>query len=412
MTHSATLPDALRVLREPSYRYLLAGQSVSFLGDAMANVALAFALVELGGSAAALGIVFTAKSLALLGCLLAGGVLADRLSRQALLVVMDWVRVISQGAIAVHLLAGEPRVWCIALLSAVSGAATGLSQPAAPGLVTAIVPAEQLLRANALGSLGYSLARMTGPVIAGLLVARSGAGWALAADAATFAVSAVLVARVRAPVTAMVPSRSLLADLHGGWQAFRARKWLWTFVTWLAFSSLLYGCWTIIGPLVAARDLGGAAAWGFIISAQGVGGILGGFIALRINPRRPLFFAAAALAPFFLPLALFALRSPLAIIALGALLAEVGLTLSSTVGDSAVQRHIEPALLSRITAYRRLGPAAAQPIGLALWGPLAAVVSLDGALWLAFVLQLVVTLALLSVSEVRQLPAHPASRVN
>jgi hypothetical protein len=82
-------------------------------------------------------------------------------------------------------------------------------------------------------------------------------------------------------------SRSLLSDLHDGWQAFRTRRWLWTFVVWLSFSSLLYGCWTIVGPLIATRDLGGAAAWGFIISAQGVGGIVAGFIALRINPASP-----------------------------------------------------------------------------------------------------------------------------
>jgi MFS family permease len=410
MTHSPAPLADLRVLQGQNYRYLLAGQSVSFLGDAMANVALAFALIEIDGSAGALGIVFTAKSLALVGCLLLGGVVADRLRRQVVLVSMDLIRVVSQGAIAVHLIASAPSVWSIALLSAVTGAATGLSQPAAPGLLTAVVPPEQLLRANALGSLGYSLARMSGPVIAGLLVASWGAGWALAADAATFAVSALLVARVRAPAAAVVQSRSLLADLHDGWHAFRTRTWLWAFVAWLSFSSLLYGCWTIIGPLVAARDLGGAAAWGFIISAQGVGGILGGFIALRINPQRPLLFAAAALAPFFLPLALFAAGLPLGIIAMGALFAEVGLVLSSTVGDSAVQRHIEPALLSRITAYRRLGPATAQPIGLALWGPLAAIISLDGALWLAFVLQILGTVVLLSVAEVRHLTAQPAER--
>lgn len=408
MTPSTTPLGDLPVLQRPSYRYLLAGQSISFLGDAMANVALAFGLIELGGSAAALGVVFTSKSLALLGCLMLGGVLADRMPRRALLVAMDIVRVGSQGALAAHLLGSEPRVWVIALLSAVTGAATGLSQPAAPGLLTAVVAPEQLLRANALGSLGYALARMSGPVLAGLLVARWGAGWAIAADAATFAVSALLVARVRTPGAAIIPRRSLWVDLHEGWRAFRARRWLWTFVTWLSFSSLLYGCWTIVAPLVAARDLGGAAAWGFIISMQGVGGILGGFVALRIAPRRPLLFVVGALTPFFLPLALFAAGMPLGVIAAGALLAEIGLALSSTVGDSAVQRHIEPELLSRISAYRRLGPAATQPVGLALWGPLAALVSLDGALWLAFALHTLGCLLLLGVAEVRGLPAHPA----
>jgi hypothetical protein len=98
---------------------------------------------------------------------------------------------------------------------------------------------------------------------------------------------------------------------------------------------------------------------------------------------------------------------PVEVIAMGALLAEVGLMLSSTVWESVLQRHIEPGLLSRISAYRRLGPSVLQPIGLAVWGPLAAVLSLDGALWLAFALQLGGALVLLAVRQVRQLPAHP-----
>jgi hypothetical protein len=81
--------------------------------------------------------------------------------------------------------------------------------------------------------------------------------------------------------------------------------------------------------------------------------------------------------------------------------------LSLTVWESAFQRHVEPELLSRLTAYRRLGPAALQPIGLALWGPIAALLSLDNALWLAFGLQLLGVLAILSVPDVRQLPAYP-----
>lgn len=407
MPTAANWQSNLTVLRDRSFRHVLAAQSFSFMGDAMANVALAFALLELSGSATALGIVFTVKSIALLGCLLAGGVLADRYSRQSLLITMDAVRAVSQGAIAVLLLGGASSVWSISALSAVTGAATGLAQPAFPGLLTSIVEPAQLQRANALGSLGYSLGRLSGPILGGLLLARFGGGWALAVDAATFATSALLLRRVRLPAAAPCLRRSLVGDLREGWQAFSSRRWLWTFVAWLSYFNLLYGCWTILGPLAAARDLSGAPAWGFIISAQGAGGILGGILALRIDPDRPLSFAAAALAGFYLPLALFAIRMPVEVIAAGALLAEIGLMLSLTVWESTLQRHIEPGLLSRVSAYKRLGPSALQPIGLALWGPLAAVTGLDGALWLAFALQLLGALVVLTLRDVRHLPAHP-----
>lgn len=404
----STGQSKLAVLGDGAFRRVLAAQSVSFMGDALANVALAFALIELGGSAGALGLVFSAKSLALLGCLLAGGVLADRYSRLGLLISMDAVRVMSQGGIAWLLLDGASSVWSIAALSALTGAATGLSQPAYPGLLTAMVQPALLQPANALVSLGYSLGRLSGPILGGLLAAHFGSGWALLADAGTFAVSGLLLWRLPLPAAPLPSRRSLLEDLREGWLAFRSRRWLWVFVAWLSYFNLLYGCWTILGPLAAARDLGGASAWGLIISAQGAGGIVGGILALRLAPRRPLLFAAAVLAGFYLPLALLAARMPVELVAAGALLAEIGLMLSSTVWETTLQRHVEPALLSRVSAYKRLGPSALQPVGLALWGPLATAVSLDGALWLAFALQLLGALAVLMVGAVRQLPAHPS----
>jgi hypothetical protein len=408
---SSSWRSKLMVATSRDLRYLLAGQTISFLGDAMANVALAFALIALGGSATLLGLVFSVKSIALVACLVAGGVLADRCSKRALLVTLDLVRALSQGGIAALLLGGYPSVWGITALSAVTGAATGLAQPAYPGLLTAIVQPALLQPANALGSLGYSLGRMSGPIIGGLLVANFGGGWALAADAASFAASAMLLSRIQLARAAGARGGSLLLELRAGWQAFRTRRWLWAFVAWLSYFNLLYGCWTIVGPLAAARDLGGARAWGFIISAQGVGGILGGLIALRLDPRRPLPFAIAALAGFFLPLALFALRTPVEVIAAGALLAEIGLMFSSTVWESTLQRHIPRELLSRISAYKRIGPSALQPVGLALWGPLAAATTLDTALWLAFALQLFGALVLLTLREIRQLPAHPSREI-
>lgn len=131
----------------------------------MANVALAFALIGLGGSASLLGLVFSVKSLALVACLLVGGVLADRCSKRALVITLDIVRALSQGGIAALLLGGAPSVWGIAALSAVTGAATGLAQPAYPGLLTTLVQPALLQPANALGSLGYSLGRMSGPIM-------------------------------------------------------------------------------------------------------------------------------------------------------------------------------------------------------------------------------------------------------
>jgi MFS family permease len=401
------LPENLSVLRERQYRLLFTGQAVSLLGDGMVNVALAFAVIHLGGGASEIGVVFTARSLALVSCLLVGGVVADRLPRRTILICTDIVRLASQGALAATLIAGGSSVWVVAGLSMVTGAATGFFNPTSSGFLPSIVSPKGLQQANALRGLATSVGRIGGPSIAGLLVATVGAGWAFAVDAATFAVSAALVSRIRAPGRVAVPDATFFADLIAGWQAFRSRTWLWTFISWAAFANLLYGCWTVVGPLIAQRHLGGAGAWGLILAASGIGGLVGGIFALRVHPQRPLLFSAVGLSIFFVPLALLALGLSAGVIAAGAVVAEIGLVLAMTVWESTVQRHVEPAILSRVSAYNWFGSMAFQPVGLALWGPVATVIGYESSLWLAFFLAIGSVLVLMMVREVRTLPPFP-----
>ena len=146
----------------------------------------------------------------------------------------------------------------LALLAGVTGAATGFFSPAATGLLPEVVPAEGLQPANALRSTAASVSEILGPVAAGLIVAAAGAGWAIAADAATFAISAACLVALRVGRVGRAGSGSFLADLLDGWIAVRSRRWVWT-SSLLRVSNVLWGAWTALGPVVADRDLGGAA---------------------------------------------------------------------------------------------------------------------------------------------------------
>ena len=333
--------------------------------------------------------------------------MGDRLPRRAVLISADLVRVASQGAIAVALIAGEPAFWVIGALSAVSGAATGFFNPTSTAFLPAVVSAEGLQPANALRGLLSSVGRIGGPSLAGLLVVTAGAGWALAVDAATFALSAALLSRIRTSDQPVPATKSFLADMKEGWDAFRSRTWLWTFVAWFSFGNLLYGCWAVVGPLVAERDLGGAGAWGLIIAASGAGGVVGGVLALRVKPRRPLLFASLNASIFLLPLAVLALGPPAALIAAVAVVSEIGAVLALSVWESTLQRYVEPATLSRVSAYDWFGSLAFLPVGLAVWGPIADAIGYDNALWLAFGLHVASVVPLLAVRAVRTLPALP-----
>jgi hypothetical protein len=243
-------------------------------------------------------------------------------------------------------------------------------------------------------------------VIAGFLVAGAGAGWALAVDAATFAVSAAFLVGLRLPERVARRRSSFAADLREGWAVFSSLTWVWTFVAAASLGNLLFGAWSVLGPIVAERDLGGAAAWGTVLAATGIGAVLGSVVAVRVRPRHPLVLATLAFGLFTFPLAFLAAGAPLAVLAVGTCLAGVGLMLSDTVWEATLQRNVPPAALSRISAYDWFGSLAFSPLGMVIWGPIAALVGVSTALWVAAALMAASCAALLSVPAIRQMTAE------
>jgi predicted MFS family arabinose efflux permease len=391
------------VLRQRDFRLLFSGQTISLFGDGMVRVALPFAVLGIGGSASDLGLVLAAQMLPLLASLLAGGVIADRTSPRAVMVAADLTRVASQGATATLLITGGAAVWSLAALAGLTGAATGFFNPASTGLLPAVVAPEHLQRANGLRATAMAGGEIVGPVVAGILVATVGVGWAMAIDAGTFAASAGFLARLRLPARLARDPVSFFGDLREGWRAFRARTWVWAFVAAVAVVNTLWGAWSILGPVVAKRDLGGAAAWGTILAAMGAGGLAGGVIAIRTRPRRPLVVATLTIVLASVPLGLLAAGAGVVLLALGALLSGGALMLGNTVWESTLQRHVPPESLSRVSAYDWFGSMAFRPLGLAVWGPVAGAIGISVSLWLSFALLLAAALVPLAVRDIRQL---------
>jgi hypothetical protein len=203
------------------------GQSVSLVGDGMLVVALAFAVLDLTGSVSDLGFALAASRAPLVVAVLVGGVVADRLPRRAVMVAADLVRLATLAVSSSLLIAGDARLWELFALQAVFGTAGGFFYPASTGLLPLIVGPNVLQQANALRGLSQSTGAIIGPAVAGVLVATAGPGWALAADAATFAVSAGSLALLRPPRHTRPAQQRFLGDLADGWREFRSRTWVW-----------------------------------------------------------------------------------------------------------------------------------------------------------------------------------------
>jgi predicted MFS family arabinose efflux permease len=397
------------VLEERDFRFVFLAGAVSQIGDQMMPVAIAFAVLDLTGSAADLGYVLAAGTAPLVALLLAGGVFADRFSRRRLMFTADGVRLATDGTLAALLVSGQARLWELIVLQALHGAASAFFAPASTGIVPQLVPEHGLQQANALRGMTLSIGGIVGPAIAGALVATAGPGWAIGANAATFGVSALFLVRVHAPAlerTAAAPS--FLGDLIHGWREFKSRTWLWTIVAQFSLLHLVaIAPFFALGAVIAKRSLGGAGAWSLILAVFAVGTLVGGAVSLRFRPQRPLVVGTAWTAGLALPIGMLALGLGAVEIAAGAFVAGLGLSIFEALWSTTLQREVPRESLSRVSAYDWFGSIATIPIGYALTGVVAGAIGASTVLWIGAGAVLVSTAAVLAVPDVRRMSRGP-----
>jgi len=398
------------VLRERNFRLVFAAQAISWLGTMLVPVALSFAVLDLTGSASDLGLVLGSGALALVVFMLAGGVVADRVPRQVVMIAADIGRCLSQLALGLTLVTGHPPVLLLACLTAVANAATAMFTPAANGLTPALVPAELLQRANAVLQTTIAASGLVGPAVAGALVVTAGPGWAIVADAVTFALSALLLSRLRIESAPRPEREHWIADLRAGWADFRSRTWFRAVVLSFTSINLCYAVYLVLGPVMSRRYYDGAASWATVSAATGAGAIIAGLAATRLRPRHPLRVAVLfGLLSGLAPLA-FSGRMPIWLVACAAALDGAGVVLFESLWQTTVQTHIPEEMLSRASSYDYFASFSAMPVGLAIAAPLASAVGLRPMLLLVAVLTLGSVLAMLAVRSVRELgPAADAA---
>jgi MFS family permease len=392
-------------LGERQFRLLWIGQTASAAGDALVFVAVAFAVLQVGGTAADLGIVFAAFTVANVALVLAGGVWADRLPRQLVMVGCDVVRGVAEVILALLLLGGTAEVWHIAVGAAVIGGAGAFFGPASLGLIPQTVSAGRLQQANALIGLSRNATRIFGPPVAGALIALTSTGVVFLVDAVTFAVSAVslLMLRPAPPEARPAEPQPFFAELASGWREVTARPWILAAICTFAVSNMAAAPFIVLGPVVAQDSLGGPAAWGLILTGGGIGGVIGGVLALRLHPRRPLMVGFLIMAATSLPLLALVGPLPVLLIAGASMLSLMAIELANTWWYTMLQQHVPEHARSRVSSYDWLVSLVFQPLGFLLAGPLGAwnvTATLVGAAVIAFVANYAVLLVR-AVREVR-----------
>jgi MFS family permease len=294
-------------------------------------------------------------------------------------------------------------------LAAVNGLSSAFFFPAAVGIVPQTVPQRMLQSANSLRSLGSSASFIGGAAIGGLIVAATSPGVGIAVDAASFFLAALFLAMIRLPASLRMEASNLLAELAVGWREFVSRAWLWSIVLQFGFvNAIQLGTEGVLGPAIAKDHLGGAAAWGLILTAESIGLVLGGLILLRLRPRRLLLAATLGYlltVPFLLGLA-----GPAPLVALVALaaLAGVGIETFGILWETTFQQEIPEEKYSRVSSYDALGSWLLIPLGVAIAGPTAELIGTRATILAAAAISVTATLAVLFVRDVRTITRREA----
>ncbi len=221
------------------------GRTVSLFGSAMTPIALAFAVLKATNGQHLLGYILSAEIIPHILLLLVGGSVADRYRRDRLILISNLGSGLSQAAVAAVVLSGSSPYWIFPFV-VLNGALGAFTSPAMRGIMPEIVDGKNIKQANSLLNASRSAARIMGPTVAGVLVASIGGGWGIAADALSFFLAALCLARVRIPSRPVVAETSLLQEMRAGWSYFRERRWIWSITAaFTAMNAIQMGVWQV-----------------------------------------------------------------------------------------------------------------------------------------------------------------------
>jgi MFS family permease len=274
--------------RYRNYRLWFRGQLVSLIGTWMQTTAQGFLIYQLTSSPAYLGYVGFATGVPAWLLMLYGGVVADRLPRQKLLLATQSTMMLLALILAALTFLKQVEPWHILLLTFALGIVTAFDAPARQSFVLELVEREDLANAIALNSIMFNLATVLGPAVAGVIYAVVGPAWCFTINGLTYIAVIVALAMMRIqPIARPTQGTAFLKDLQEGLRYVAAHAEIRTLLSIVAVMSLFGNAYMTLMPAWAVKVLGGDAATnGWLLSARGLGALCGGMVIAALGRFR------------------------------------------------------------------------------------------------------------------------------
>jgi MFS family permease len=397
----------LSILRIRDFRLLWTGLTVSFLGDGIYFVALAWEVYRISNAPSALSAVGVAWTLPLVLFVLLGGVVADRFDRRHVMIASDIMRGISMLGMGALSVTGQIELWHVYVLVAIYGSGEAFFGPAFGAIVPQVVPKHRLVEANALDSLVDPLCfKLAGPALGGLMVAGFGAGPAFLANAVTFAVSglAVSLMRPRPADRENMTIASSLREIKEGFLFVKSRVWLWATLCSAAICLLAFwGPLEVLLPYIVKNELGGSAGdYGTILAVGGVGAVLTSLtMGARGLPRRHITFMYCAWGIGIGIISLYGVATVQWQLMVVAFLSGGGIAAGLIVWKTLLHRLVPQELLGRVTSFDWFISIGLVPLSFAITGPAAEAFGARTTMVGAGLIATVLTFAFLLVPGIR-----------
>jgi MFS family permease len=386
----------------PNYRRYMAGQSISLIGTWMQMAAQSWLVLTLTGSATTLGVIVALQTLPVLLLGPYGGVIADRVDKRRLIVVLQIAMGVQALVLGVLTVTGAVRLWEIGALAALLGLNNAFENPARQSFMLEMVGAESLRNAVSLNSVLVNVARVIGPAVAGVLIATLGEGVCFLVNAASFvAVVASLTTLDRSAIFPSTPSGREPGQLREGLRYVRSTPELGVPLLMMGLAGCLAYEFQVTLPVMARQGLhAGATGYGFMTAAMGVGAVVGGlFVAAKGRTGLPTLVAAATAFGVVLVFAGLAPSLPTELFAL-ALAGGASISFMAT-GNSTLQLNAAPSMRGRVMSLWFVAFQGSTPIGGPVVGWVMAQAGARAGLGLGGVTCLVV--ALLGLVAIRRL---------